>query len=325
MSSHDAWLETLGVLDHLNCPISHLSDMADTSTFPSRSTSPISNSGSPGKMTKSTVDSTKSSKRKGKSAGGGGDGGGRGCRPRGQTAPRRGLHVNKKVTAGTRSVSTLTPAQLARKRANDREAQRAIRARTKEHIENLEREIEELRSSQSRDETVRNLLRRNKALEDELQRMRESMGITSSGPRSMYHQSGKPPFLGENAFRARADDGRPAAYHSPGSRASPLAQGSSEYPGMHDIPSYDHMTSSGEPWSSTVSCAVPSTVSSPSSSGATDELGSAYYPTSAPASLLDRSGLSSSMNSPTASCISGKLGYEDIKTGKSGVLRRGTG
>lgn len=209
-------------------------------------------------MTKSTVDSTKSSKRK-----------------------------------GTRSVSTLTPAQLARKRANDREAQRAIRARTKEHIENLEREIEELRSSQSRDETVRNLLRRNKALEDELQRMRESMGITSGGPRSMYHQS---------------------AYHSPGSRASPLAQGSSEYPGMHDIPSYDHMTSSGEPWSSTVSCAVPSTVSSPSSSGATDDLGSAYYPTSAPASLLDRSGLSSSMNSPTASCISGKLGYEDIKS-----------
>ena len=241
-------------------------------------------------------------------------------------AQARALDANNKTpTAGTRSVSTLTPAQLARKRANDREAQRAIRARTKEHIENLEREIEELRSSQSRDETVRNLLRRNKALEDELQRMRESMGITSGGPRSMYHQSGKPacfPPLHHppTACRARADDGRPPAYHSPGSRASPLAQGSSEYPGMHDIPSYDHMTSSGEPWSSTVSCAVPSTVSSPSSSGATDDLGSAYYPTSAPASLLDRSGLSSSMNSPTASCISGKLGYEDIKSGKSGVF-----
>ncbi|KAH7248379.1 hypothetical protein B0J15DRAFT_400930 [Fusarium solani] len=36
---------------------------------------------------------------------------------------------------GTRSGSTLTPSQLARKGANDREAQRAIRARTKEHIE----------------------------------------------------------------------------------------------------------------------------------------------------------------------------------------------
>ena len=47
--------------------------------------------------------------------------------------------------AGARSVSKLTPAQLQRKRANDREAQRAIRQRTKEHIENLEREIQELK------------------------------------------------------------------------------------------------------------------------------------------------------------------------------------
>ncbi|KAK6841482.1 hypothetical protein PG990_006516 [Apiospora arundinis] len=193
---------------------------------------------------------------------------------------------------GTRSVSTLTPAQLARKRANDREAQRAIRARTKEHIENLEREIEELRSSHSRDETVRNLLRRNKALEDELHRTRESMGITSGGPRNLY----------------------PSAYHSPSSRSSPMAQGSSDYPSVHDIPPYDSMGSSGEPWSSTVSCTVPSTVSSPSSSGATDELGSAYFPTSAPTSLLDRSGIPSSMNSPTASCLNGKMGYDDMKS-----------
>lgn len=48
--------------------------------------------------------------------------------------------------AGTRSVSTLTPAQLSRKRANDREAQRAIRQRTKEHIEKLELRIAELES-----------------------------------------------------------------------------------------------------------------------------------------------------------------------------------
>ena len=42
---------------------------------------------------------------------------------------------------GTRSVSSLTPAQLERKRANDREAQRAIRARTKHHIDRLEKEL----------------------------------------------------------------------------------------------------------------------------------------------------------------------------------------
>ncbi|RYC64220.1 hypothetical protein CHU98_g1997 [Xylaria longipes] len=81
---------------------------------------------------------------------------------------------------GTRSVSTLTPSQLARKRANDREAQRAIRARTKEHIENLEREIDELRSQQSRDQTVRDLLGRNRALEEEVKQLRESLGIRTA-------------------------------------------------------------------------------------------------------------------------------------------------
>ena len=45
---------------------------------------------------------------------------------------------------GTRSVNTLSEAQLERKRANDREAQRIIRRRTREHIENLERQVAEL-------------------------------------------------------------------------------------------------------------------------------------------------------------------------------------
>jgi hypothetical protein len=81
-------------------------------------------------------------------------------------------------------VSTLTPSQLARKRANDREAQRAIRARTKEHIERLERELEDLKSKQSRDHTVQELLRRNKALEDELLKLKESMGIPTGRPYS---------------------------------------------------------------------------------------------------------------------------------------------
>ena len=41
--------------------------------------------------------------------------------------------------AGTRSVSSLSAAQLERKRANDRDAQRAIRQRTKDHIDSLEK------------------------------------------------------------------------------------------------------------------------------------------------------------------------------------------
>ncbi|KAI1135302.1 hypothetical protein F5Y05DRAFT_395154 [Hypoxylon sp. FL0543] len=47
-----------------------------------------------------------------------------------------------------RGVANLTPEQLAKKRANDREAQRAIRERTKNQIENLERRIRELTSQQ---------------------------------------------------------------------------------------------------------------------------------------------------------------------------------
>ncbi len=45
---------------------------------------------------------------------------------------------------GSRGISTLTPEQLAKKRANDREAQRAIRERTKIQIQTLETKIREL-------------------------------------------------------------------------------------------------------------------------------------------------------------------------------------
>jgi hypothetical protein len=49
--------------------------------------------------------------------------------------------------AGTRCVSKLSAVQLARKRANDRESQRVSRERTKENIENFERQIEEQKLS----------------------------------------------------------------------------------------------------------------------------------------------------------------------------------
>jgi serine phosphatase RsbU (regulator of sigma subunit) len=87
---------------------------------------------------------------------------------------------------GPRSVSTLTPSQLARKRANDREAQRAIRARTKEHIERLEQELEEAKASQGRDKMVQELIERNKALEAELARLRASMGVPAGAPRCTF-------------------------------------------------------------------------------------------------------------------------------------------
>ncbi|KAF1814876.1 hypothetical protein P152DRAFT_455913 [Eremomyces bilateralis CBS 781.70] len=63
-------------------------------------------------------------------------------------------HSNKRkrsavgASASSRSVASLTPEQLARKRQNDREAQRAIRERTKTQITRLEDRVRELQSEQ---------------------------------------------------------------------------------------------------------------------------------------------------------------------------------
>lgn len=79
--------------------------------------------------------------------------------------------------AGTRSVTTLSAAQLERKRANDREAQRAIRQRTKDHIDSLERNVNELRASQDASEKmVAVTQQRNRELEDENAYLRAKLG-----------------------------------------------------------------------------------------------------------------------------------------------------
>ncbi|KAH8698506.1 putative bZIP transcription factor [Talaromyces proteolyticus] len=61
-------------------------------------------------------------------------------------------HAGRKRKAASnstlRGVANLTPEQLARKRANDRQAQRAIRERTKAQIEALEQRVRDLSSQQ---------------------------------------------------------------------------------------------------------------------------------------------------------------------------------
>ncbi len=71
--------------------------------------------------------------------------------------------------AGTRSVTTLTAAQLERKRANDREAQRAIRQRTKDHIDTLERQVRDLSAQLDSNSSSKlmDLMQRNEELEQE--------------------------------------------------------------------------------------------------------------------------------------------------------------
>lgn len=79
-------------------------------------------------------------------------------------------------TTGSRGVTSLTPEQLTKKRANDREAQRAIRERTKNQIESLERRVRELTSQQPYQE-LQVVLRQKEALQienDEIRRRLES-------------------------------------------------------------------------------------------------------------------------------------------------------
>lgn len=80
--------------------------------------------------------------------------------------------------AGTRSVTTLSTAQLERKRANDREAQRAIRQRTKSHIDELERKIADT------DERLNTALQRNAFLESENASLRSRLRSASNASRS---------------------------------------------------------------------------------------------------------------------------------------------
>ncbi|RFU79660.1 hypothetical protein TARUN_2527 [Trichoderma arundinaceum] len=200
---------------------------------------------------------------------------------------------------GTRSVSTLTPSQLARKRANDREAQRAIRARTKEHIERLERELAELKGVQSRDRKVQELLRRNKFLEEEIARLREHLGYTATDSSYSSNSAGTPCTITNNAHDLYLgpltpgpsvyDDNLSSGSNAvPSPRVSPLP--SSDFNQITDYTqqSYGHITSAGsEAWPATVAPnPVLANISSPSSPAHGEEYNAAYIPTSVPPSMM---------------------------------------
>ncbi|KAL5115562.1 hypothetical protein ACEQ8H_006538 [Pleosporales sp. CAS-2024a] len=68
--------------------------------------------------------------------------------PRDGEVGEAGSHKKRKAGPNSRGVANLTPEQLARKRANDREAQRAIRERTKNQIDRLNQRIRELENQQ---------------------------------------------------------------------------------------------------------------------------------------------------------------------------------
>ncbi|KAL9567475.1 hypothetical protein ACKAV7_008425 [Fusarium commune] len=197
----------------------------------------------------------------------------------------------KRKTKGTRSASILTPAQLARKRANDREAQRAIRARTKEHIERLERELAELKSKQSRDQTVQELLRRNKAIEKELIQLKEVVRVPmNSSPYSAPGLTPQPLSLPVEPLTSAVYNGNLSADNNP--IPSPRGPPSpSDYDSLPDYSQqYVPLSNNCESLASTISCTILSNVSILSSA----EYSAGYIPISLLTSVLPSNNASSS-------------------------------
>lgn len=103
--------------------------------------------------------------------------------PRAASIDAEGLLENNGTTSGrkrkinsmsSRGVANLTPDQLAKKRANDRQAQRAIRERTKGHIEALEQKVRDL-SSQKPFVDLQTVLRQNETIRLENTELRQGL------------------------------------------------------------------------------------------------------------------------------------------------------
>lgn len=101
------------------------------------------------------------------------------------SATSSGTSSRKRASrAGTRSVHTLSAAQLDRKRQNDREAQRAIRQRTKETIDGLEKDLANARAELAAATT------RTRELEEENTYLRNRVGASGHDSSFMVHVSG---------------------------------------------------------------------------------------------------------------------------------------
>lgn len=91
-----------------------------------------------------------------------------------RASPEPGSRKRKGLSTSSRGVHSLTPEQLAKKRANDREAQRAIRERTKKQIETLETKIRELESQQPYQE-LQTVIRQKNIIQAENEEIRKRL------------------------------------------------------------------------------------------------------------------------------------------------------
>jgi hypothetical protein len=147
----------------------------------------------------------------------------------------------RRTGATSRGVANLTPEQLARKRANDREAQRAIRERTKTQIDRLNQRIQELESQQPYHD-LQLVLREKEAVQAENADIRKRLESVVSIIQPILHATGglnggfsyMPLRLGVNKSRI---GGSSSALATPRS-STPPPRGPSHSRGPSSIPCY---------------------------------------------------------------------------------------
>ncbi|KAG0648138.1 hypothetical protein D0Z07_5843 [Hyphodiscus hymeniophilus] len=132
-------------------------------------------------------------------------------------------------STSSRGVANLTPDQLAKKRANDREAQRAIRERTKTQIENLEKRIRELTAQQPYQE-LQHVLRQKELVEAENADIKKRLATVLSLIE---------PILGQHALQAApyAASTAPSPYIPDLARPSPFSNPNASTPNTTASPS----------------------------------------------------------------------------------------
>ncbi|KAK4121790.1 hypothetical protein N657DRAFT_647277 [Parathielavia appendiculata] len=177
----------------------------------------------------------------------------------------------RKTAKGSRGVANLTPEQLERKRANDREAQRAIRERQRLRTEQYERQIAELKSTRPYQE-LQNALRQKEAVEAELADLKRCMAAIVS----MIQ-----PVLGRSAGLGMSGDDAPVP---PGR----LAQGLTGAPADQSCQSSFHGHPLTQPLTASSthnSASTPTSATSPASVGTHGRWQSSLSPVAPPASV----------------------------------------
>ncbi|KAL4909782.1 hypothetical protein BDW74DRAFT_143720 [Aspergillus multicolor] len=146
----------------------------------------------------------------------------------------------KETRAGTRRVTSLTAEQLERKRANDREAQRTIRQRTREHIERLELQVAELRAKGDKFDEI---MRRNALLETEIRALRHQLSMATGSP---GFQNMEEPYSQQQASLMPSPQYPEALGPNPTSRTPSALSTSSQISTSRDWPPYSSTRSSSK-------------------------------------------------------------------------------